>query len=188
VPNGMPVTLVDQTDSDRVYGAKDLTQTREDILTQLGRGYSVSTAIVAVATGNYLNAVLPNPANSGFNLLFYSRVLSSNIVGGQAPVEYARFASGATLPAAGTPVTVGNRKSGGPASVATFAYQMGSSPLVGTATSAGFIPTGGQEKRIKELVIVPPGGSLCYSVGGSGGGLAAAARLAMTFLFTQEPI
>lgn len=149
-----------------------------------GFGYTVSTAVVGVNTGNYLIAELANPTGSGANLIMSSRVLSSNISGGAAPLEYARYASASTFPA-GTPtnVPVNNRIAGGTASAATFRYMMGTALPSGTVSSSGFIPTNGEEKRIKDIVIIAPGQKLIYAVGGAGGGLAAAARVAMTFLF-----
>lgn len=154
-----------------------------------GFGYTVSTAVAAVNAGNYLMAELANPSNSGVSLILTSRVLSSNIVGGQSPLEYARYASASAFPTSPAPTTVavGNRIAGGVASPATFRFSMGGTLPTGTISSSGFIPTGGQEKRIKDIVIVPPGAKLIYAVGGSGGGLAASARVAMTFLFYTRP-
>ncbi len=155
-----------------------------------GFGYTVSTAIVAVTTGNYLITELANPAGSGVNYIMTSRVLSDNVVGGNAPLEYQRWTSSAVLNAAPTPtsVTIGNRIASGAAPSGTFRYQMGPNLPTGTSTSGGFVPTNGEEKRIKDIVIIPPGGKLIYSVGGSGGGLTAAARIVMTFLFYARPI
>lgn len=162
---------------------------REDAKTLAGQGYTVSTAVVAVSAGNSLSVELANPAGSGVNYVIASRVFSNNIIGGQAPLEYTRYAATATFPT-GTPtsVTVNNRLTGGPASTATFRYMMGSAVPSGTATSSGFIPTNGEEKRIKDIVIIAPGSKLIYSVGGAGGGLAATARIAVTFLFYTNPI
>jgi hypothetical protein len=164
-------------------------RTMEDQRVLAGAGFSVSTSVVAVAAGSDLNAILSNPAGSGVNLLMTSRILASNMANGATVAEYIRYASGATMPA-GTPtvVTPGNRLSGGPTTGARLSWLMAANPLVGTATSSGFIPSGGARLELKESVIIAPGMSLCYSIGGAGGGLAAASRLAMTFLFTQEPI
>lgn len=153
-----------------------------------GFGYTVSTAVVAVGTGNYLMCELANPAGSGVSLVMSARVLSSNISGGAAPLEYQRYASAATFPT-GTPTTatVNNRIAGGAASTATFRFMMGGILPSGTVSSSGFIPTNGEEKRIKDIVIIAPGQKLIYAVGGAGGGLAAAARIAMTFLFYTRP-
>lgn len=161
-------------------------QTREEARVLRGFGYTVSTSIVGVSSGNYLNAQLTNPANSGVTFVMSSRILACNIVGGQVPSEYARFSSGATLP--GTPITVpvGNRRTGSPG-VGTFQYSMGSAAMTGTISSSGFLPTNGNRLEIKEVVLIPPGSTLNYSVGGAGGGLAAAARCAVTFLFYTMP-
>lgn len=153
-----------------------------------GFGYTVSTAVVGVNAGNYLTAELANPANSGVSLVMVARVLSSNVSGGAAPLEYARYASSATFPTGtATTVPVNNRIAGASASAATFKFMMGSALPNGTISSSGFIPTNGQEKRIKDIVVIAPGQKLIYAVGGAGGGLAAAARVAMTFLFYTVP-
>lgn len=174
---GAPVTIVNAPPS------------HEDQRVFDGFGYSVSTAVVGVNANNYLVAELANPAGSGVNLVMSARVLSSNISGGAAPLEYARYASSAVSPT-GTPTTVpvNNRISGGPVSAATFRFMMGSALPTGTITSSGFIPTNGEEKRIKDIVVIAPGQKLIYAVGGSGGGLAASARVAMTFLFYAMPV
>lgn len=162
---------------------------REDAKTLSGQGYTVSTAIVAVSAGNSLSVELANPAGSGVNYVITARVFSNNVVGGNAPLEYTRYAATATFPT-GTPtsVTVNNRLTGGPASTATFRWMMGSTVPSGAISSSGFIPTNGEEKRIKDIVIIAPGSKLIYSVGGAGGGLAATARIAVTFLFYTNPI
>lgn len=165
------------------------TLSREDAKVLAGQGYTVSTAVVAVSAGNSLSVELANPAGSGVNLIMSARVFSNNVIGGQAPLEYTRYAATATFPT-GTPtsVTVNNRLTGGAASTATFRYMMGSAVPSGAATSSGFIPTNGEEKRIKDIVIIAPGSKLIYSVGGAGGGLAATARIAVTFLFYTNPV
>jgi len=156
----------------------------------IGLGYTVSTNVTAVSAGNYLVAELANPMGSGVNLVMTSRVLSSNVANGAAPPEYARYVSTATLAATPTPtsVSVNNRISGGPASSATFRFQMTSTLPSGATNSGGFLPTGGEEKRIKDIIVIPPGGKLIYAIGGSGGGLAATARVVMTFLFFAQTI
>ena len=162
--------------------------TYEDQRTLDGFGYTVSTAIVSVTAGNFLSAELANPAGSGVNLVMTSRVFANNVIGGQAPLEYVRYAPTATFPTgAPTVVPVNNRISGSAASTATFKFMMSGTAPSGTATSSGFVPTNGEEKRIKDIVIIPPGGKLLYAVGGAGGGLAATARIAMTFLFYVRP-
>jgi hypothetical protein len=163
--------------------------TREDAKVLSGQGYTVSTAIVAVSAGNTLSVELSNPAGSGVNYVISSRVFSNNVVGGNAPLEYTRYAATATFPT-GTPtsVTVNNRLTSGPASTATFRYMMGAAAPSGTVSSSGFIPTNGEEKRIHDIVIIAPGSKLLYAVGGSGGGLAATARIAVTFLFYTNPV
>jgi hypothetical protein len=60
--------------------------------------------------------------------------------------------------------------------------------LTGAVTSAGFLPTGGTRLEIRETVTVPPGAKLAYSIGGSGGGLAATARCTVTLLFYSLPV
>lgn len=182
-----PVYLTDSQGVAQLIGANTL---YEDQRVFDGFGYSVSSAVVAVSTNNYLIVELANPAGSGVNFVMSSRVLSSNITSGNAPLEYARYASTAVLNAtpAPTPVTVNNRIAGGAPTTATFRYQMGPTLPTGVVTSQGFVPTGGEEKRIKDIVIIPPGGKLIYALGGSGGGLAAAARIAVTFLYYTRVI
>jgi len=161
----------------------------EEMQVLAGRGYSVSTAVVSVASGNFLSVELANPAGSGVYYVLTSRVLSNNVVGGSAPLEYSRYASTATFPtSAATNVTIGNRIAGGPPATGTFRYTMGTAAPAGAITSSGFIPTNGEEKRIKDVVILAPGTRLIYSVGGAGGGLAAMARIAVTFLFFTTPV
>jgi hypothetical protein len=177
-------TILRDAPSGEYYSAD---QTREEARVLRGFGYSVSTSIVAVSSGNYLNAQLTNPANSGVTFVMSSRIMACNIVGGQTPSEYVRYASGATLP--GTPITVpvGNRRAGS-AGIGAFQYNMGAAQMAGTISSSGFLPTNGNRLEIKEVVLIPPGSTLNYSVGGAGGGLAAAARCAITFLFYTMPI
>jgi hypothetical protein len=163
---------------------------REEARILAGFGYTVSSSIVSVSSGNYLNASLANPSNSGVTLVMTSRVLNCNIASGATPSEYGRFATGSTFPASPTPtiVAVGNRRAGGAASTAVFQFQMATTPLAGTQSSGGFVPTGGNRLDIKEIVLIPPGQTLLYSMGGSGGGLAATARCAITFLFYTVPV
>lgn len=191
--NAQPMYIVEGDPSSSNFG-KPVTAANnglgyEDQRVLDGFGYTVSTAIVSVAVGNFLIAELSNPSNSGVNLIMTSRVFSNNVIGGTAPLEYVRWAPTAIFPTGtATTATVGNRVSGGAPSPATFKFMMGGSQPTGTATSSGFIPTNGEEKRIKDIVIIPPGGKLLYSVGGgSMGGLTNAARIAITFLFYTRP-
>jgi hypothetical protein len=161
----------------------------EDGVVLAGRGYTVSTAVVSVAAGNFLTVELSNPAGSGVNFIMTARVFSNNVIGGSAPLEYQRFAQDAVFPAsAATTVPIANRIAGGPASPGTFRYTMGSAGPTGTLSSSGFIPTNGQEKRIKDIVVLAPGTRLVYQVSGAGGGLAAMARIAVTFLYFTTPV
>lgn len=191
--NAQPFYLVEGDPSSSNFG-KPVTAANnglayEDQRVFDGFGYTVSTAVVAINAGNYLIAELANPAGSGVNFVMTSRVLSSNISGGAAPLEYARYASAATFPAGTpTPGTVNNRIAGGAASAATFRFMMGTATPSGAISSSGFIPTNGEEKRIKDIVIIAPGQKLIYAVGGAGGGLAASARAAITFLFYTRPV
>ena len=196
--NAIPVYLVDGIVASPTFGnpiapsggVPATVPAYEDQRVLDGFGYSVSTAVVAVNAGNYLMCELANPAGSGVNLVMTSRVLSSNTVGGTSPLEYARYVGTSTYPATPTPTaaTVANRIAGGAASPATFRFSMGASLPTGAISSSGFVPTGGAEKRIKEIVLIPPGGKLIYAVGGAGGGLVASARIAMTFLFYTRPV
>jgi hypothetical protein len=183
---GSPVRIVNDVSAPVMVGSSPAYEDRRVLD---GFGYTVSTAVVGVNAGNYLLAELANPANSGVTLVMSARVLSSNISGGAAPLEYARYVSSSTFPA-GTPTTatVNNRIAGGAASPATFRFMMGSNLPTGAISSSGFIPTNGQEKRIKDIVLIAPGQKLIYAVGGAGGGLAASARVAMTFLFYTIPV
>jgi hypothetical protein len=163
-------------------------QTREDARVLAGFGYTVSSSIVSVAANNYLNGQLTNPANSGVTYVMTNRILACNIVGGQAPSEYARYSTGATLPGTPTSVAISNRRAGGAAITGTFQFQMGTAPMTGTISSSGFIPTNGERLDLLPVVLVPPGTTLNYSIGGAGGGLAAAARCVMTLLFYTVPV
>lgn len=196
---GAPVRVVNFSETPQaaapivnIPGAVSL-PTYEDQRVFDGAGYTVSTSITAVASGNYLIAELANPAGSGVEFVMTSRVFSDNIAGGAAPLEYVRYVGSAFLAASPAPTTtpINNRRAGGPASTGTFRFHMGPNlpvtssggSTVAGSTSSGFIPTNGEEKRIKDIVIIPPGQKLIYSVGGMGGGLAASARIVMTFLF-----
>jgi hypothetical protein len=189
--SALPLPAGAATDASTVAVSTNLNAgllTREEAKVWNGFGFTVSTAVVAVSAGNYLSVELANPAGSGVSYVMTSRVLSSNVVGGAAPLEYIRYAPTATFPATtATSVTINNRLTGGPASTGTFRYTMGASLPTGTASSSGFIPTGGQEKRIKDVIILAPGTKLIYAVGGAGGGLAAMARVSVTFLFYTNP-
>ena len=160
----------------------------EDAVVLAGRGYTVSTGVMAVSSGNVMTVELANPAGSGVNFVLTARVFSNNVIGGAAPLEYQRFGQDAVYPASAsiTP-TIGNRIAGGPASPGTFRYTMGAAGPTGTITSSGFIPTNGEEKRIKDIVILAPGTRLVYQISGAGGGLAAAARVAFTVLYFTTP-
>jgi len=164
-----------------------------------GAGFTVSTNIVAVPANNYLLTELNNPAGSGVNFIMVARSFSCNVVGGNAPLEYLRYASTSYLPSGTvTTVTVNNRISGGAAPPAgtTFRYMTGTGlpvttnggSTLATSTSAGFVPTNGEEIRIREIVAVAPGQRLVYAVGGAGGGLATTARIKSTQLFYTRPV
>lgn len=161
----------------------------EDQQVQNGLGYTVSTQVMAVNAANYLITELANAANSGVNFIMTSRVMTINIADGSAPAEYSRYNSASVIPGSPTTATINNRLQGGASAPGTFRYVMASTlPTGGAATSGGFLPTGGEEKRIKEIVIIPPGGKLIYTIGGAGGGLAATARIVATFLFYTRPV
>jgi hypothetical protein len=164
-----------------------------------GFGFTTSTNIVAVPANNYLLTELANPAGSGVNFVMTVRSFSDNIVGGNAPLEYLRYANMSYLPAGtATTVAVNNRLGGGaaPPTGTTFRYMTGTGLPVTTnggstlaaSTSAGFVPTNGEELRIKDIVLIAPGQRLVYAVGGSGGGLATTARIKSTLLFYTRPI
>lgn len=193
--NAIPVFLVDGNPQATTAGQPAAVSTTagavsyEDQRVFDGFGYTVSTSVVSVSASNYLMCELANPAGSGVNYVMAARVFSNNVVGGNAPLEYQRYASASAFPA-GTPtvVPINNRIAGGPANTGTFRFLMAATQPTGTITSSGFIPTNGEEKRIRDIVIIAPGQKLIYSVGGAGGGLAAMARVAMTFLFYTRPI
>lgn len=154
-------------------------------------GYTVSTTIVSVASGAFLVAELANPAGSGVNYVMTSRAFSHNVVGGNAPLEYDRYSAASVIATNPTPTvaTINNRIAGGAVSAGTFRYNTPTvAPTGGAITSSGFIPTNGEELRIKEIVVIPPASKLIYVIRGPGGALAAAVRAKMTFLFYTRPI
>lgn len=191
----IPVYLTDLSGVALVQAAANSRQlvtelSTEDAAVFAGNGYTVSTSVTAVAAGSYLVTELANPAGSGVNYVMTSRVMADNLANGSTPLEYSRYPTASVISTtpAPTSVTVGNRVSTGAASSGTFRYNMTTTLPTGTPTSGGFIPTGGEEKRIKDIVVIPPSGKLIYAVGGSGGGLAASARIVMTFLFYTVPV
>lgn len=156
----------------------------EDQKVLAGNGFTVSTGVQAISAGNNLYAALANTSATQ-SLVMTSRILACNAQTGAVVSEYLRYAPTAVLPASPTPIaaTVGNRISGGPAIPATFTYNMSTGvPTGGAVTSSGFVPLNANRLEIKEIVVIPPGGKLVYSIGGSGGGLAQTARCSMTFL------
>lgn len=161
--------------------------TAEEEALRQARGYTASTGVVAVATNNYLNTKLCNPANSGINMFITVRKYNSNITGGNTPLEFQTYANPTTVPTSNG--TISNRWVGGGPSAATFQYQMATSMLSGgTLGTSGFIATNGQGDTIVTQIVLTPGQCTGVSIGGGGGGLAAAARVSASFVWYEEPI
>lgn len=111
---------------------------------------------------------------------------NTNIQGGNTPLEYTSYANPTTVPT--TVGVIGNRWIGSAnTSAATFKYQMSGSPLAGgTVGSGGILPTSGNPDEISVWSVLMPGQCTGLSIGGSGGGLAAAARASIAFVWFEE--
>jgi hypothetical protein len=166
-----------------VSGMGGIDPSYEDQRVFEGAGFTVSTGLVTVPSGNAFVAELTNPAGSGVNFVMTARVFSANM-----PLQYRRYATTATVPTGGTSVTINNRITGGAASIGTFRHILSTTPASGTISSAGFVPANYEEKRIKDIVVIAPGNRLIYGIGGAGGGLnGTEAIVGMTFLFYTRP-
>ena len=143
-----------------------------------GTAYSASTGVQAIAANNYLNARLVNNSTAASCTVILRR--ASNL--SAATLTYWSGNSPAVL-ASSTTVTPGNRYVGGPSNVASsaaFTWNTSTTAAVPpTAPSDGISPTGGHDEVVTEKGLAP-GASLGLTIGGTGGGLAAAGQAAIT--------
>lgn len=173
----------------KILGAGRPLQEMLDTALRTGKLFTASTGLQAVASSSYLNYLLTNPAGSGVNVFLYERSWYNNIVNGGAPVEWGQQIApvGTIALTSPTAVTPANFKSGSPiASACSFGWRMGTANNISAANVGGTLPTGGQRMAITAIRLLPPGYQVGVYVGGSGGGLAQAARLGGTHLWWEE--
>lgn len=155
--------------------------------TRAGRAFSVSTSIQSVAAGNYLNTRFSNPAGSGKNCFVVIRRFDNNYT---QVSEYYGVANPVALTSP-TTVTPSNLDTGGVASVVTFTWNMGTTRLDSSPTTAspvGGVISMGSSATIETARLIRPGQSFGHYIGGSGGGLGATARLGVTLNWYEEAI
>ena len=170
-------------------GVFGVTRTDEDEAVREGRAFIASTAVTSIPLGRILVFVFRNPANSGVNVMLTSRRFSSDQSTGDTPIEYLAYVNPTYVPAAAS--VVASRVVGGPSSVCTFRYTVGTAASItmgGIAASGETIMSGGGATTRDVLVVVPPGTSLGYTVTGAGNNLIQAIRASGTLEWYEEPV
>lgn len=152
-----------------------------------GRAYSVGTSVQAVSATNYLKYRFANPANSGKRYFVTERWFTNDQSSGDANIESGFFPTYATDLPASTSVTPNNLLPSGGASDAVFQWNVNTNTL-GTPALGQVLPVDGVLFNITIMRIVDPGQSFAYQMGGAGGGLNNAARLAATLIWYEEDL
>lgn len=184
------VTITPQATANTVNIGSEV-QSPEDVALRQGRSYTATTGIQSVTAGNFLSLQVTNPSTNNSRAFITTRAFGCNVTG--TPPEFAGV-SNPTANLATTAATITNRRTGGAASGIQIAYGMGTthpdtSPAA-TLPPGGFVANGGSATLLgsEYTRTVEPGTSFVNWIGGSGGGLAAAARCHITFLWYEVPI
>lgn len=159
----------------------------QEVALRNGRSFTASTGIQAVSTGNFLSMQFSMPAGANRRAFIHLRALGCSMA-----AEFAGV-SNPTVNVPTTPATISNRKTGGATSVATATYSMSNARPDTSPTTAlpagGLISAYGTTYLGKEYArTVEPGTSFTNWIGGAGGGLGAASRCHITYLWVEEPI
>lgn len=153
-----------------------------------GKAYSAGTGVQGVSGGNFLNTKLVNPPGSGRNCFLFARRFENNVSGGSVPLEYFGVANPVT--ALGNALTPLNLRTGGPESVMLASWNMATARLDSSPSTVnpvgGILATNGMPVVVDVPRLIGPGQSFGHYVGGAGGGLAATARLGITWLWYEE--
>jgi hypothetical protein len=148
-----------------------------------GRAYSVSTGVVSVPVGSYLNYIFTNPASATTNAILAVHTFSTDLAA-PASITQKVNPTAITSPTMVSPV---NLKTGGNTSSCTLATKTETTALAGSgATGQLLIPGNGFEYKNDLMRIIPPGQSFGFSIGGAGGVLASAAKISASLAFWEE--
>ncbi|MBY6005375.1 hypothetical protein KUV62_15730 [Salipiger bermudensis] len=151
-----------------------------------GRAYSVGTSTQSVTASNYLQARFQNDSTDKRYFLT-QRLISNNRASGQTNLELEFFPTYSTALTGGTSVTPNNLKPGAASSAADFEYAVNGTSL-GTPALGQILPVDGVQFRIDVNRIIEPGQSFAYQIGGAGGSLSNAARVALTLIWYEEDL
>lgn len=159
----------------------------QDVALRNGRSFTASTGVTAVSTGNFLSMQFSMPAGANRRAFINLRALGCTMA-----AEFAGT-SNPTANLATTAATISNRKTGGATSVATVTYAMATTHPdtnpAATNPAGGLISAYGTTYLGKDYArTVEPGTSFTNWIGGAGGGLGAASRCHITYLWSEEPI
>ena len=152
-----------------------------------GRAYSVGTGVASVTSSNFLQARFQNDSDSPRVCFITQRIFTNNRASGATNLELGFFPTYATPLAGATVVAPNNLRPGGNGSSVTFEHRTSTSSL-GTPVLGQILPVDGVAFTIEVVRIVSPGQSFAYQIGGAGGGLNNAARIAMAFIWFEEDL
>lgn len=173
-----------QTSQNIVFVNGPVHNTFEDVQ-RAGRAYSAGTSVQSVTADSFLQYRFENPIDSNKLYFVEKRIFSNNRSAGQGNLELSFFPTySAPLPGASA-VTPNNLRPGGASSSALFEWVVSSTSL-GIAPLGQILPTGGALFTLTISRILEPGQSFAYEVGGAGGGLNNAARVASTIIWFEE--
>lgn len=152
-----------------------------------GRAYSVGTGTLGVTGSNYLQWRMENPSGSGKRYYITERWFSNDRASGQENLETEFYPTYATPLDGATTRTPNNLLPSGPASDAVFEYVVDNTTL-GTAALGQVLPVDGVILKIEVDRVLEPGQSFAYQIGGAGGSLSNAARIASTVIWYEEDL
>lgn len=150
-----------------------------------GRAYSVGTGVQSVTSTNFLQMRFENPSGSGRRYFITQRLFSNNRASGSTNLELGFFPTYSTPLSGATTVPGNNLRPGSPASSVDFEWVVDNTSL-GTPALGQILPVNGNQFKIDVARIVEPGQSFAYQIGGAGGGLNNAARIAAAFIWLEE--
>ena len=171
--------------------------TNEEVSVQQGRAFSVSSGNQSLANGNYENLLISNPSTSMSRLIMTDRTAyCDSPTGNVAPKWYSISDPTVNLPTGVMSIT--NRKTGGPASVATAVFNANvttypdTSPVTAlTNRVGGVVPTGGGTNGGPGTIIrtIEPGHSYAISIlGSTATGLTANPICGINFVYSEQPL
>lgn len=152
------------------------------------RGFLDSTGVTPVQAGNVLACILTNPIDSGVNLFLVNRLFSNNALLTDSNLEYLAYGNPTAVLA--TQRTGINLKSGGVTSLAIFKYE--ALPIIdlvmgGIIGTGEVLPNGQPYSRPVDFVL-PPGGSVGFTIDGEGQNLSKAVRMSIVLEWYEESV